>query len=419
MGWFSRTYQSTVEEAISTEIKWCKDDDHVLYENYPDFNVLIDEDDSDIRINHQLENVSQASKALYAGDLETYRQEFNLYRSEQYKSILGEDFITEQLGDNHWYNRNVSRFDKLVLEMTNGLVVPFVGAGISVEGGFPSWKNHLREQGRTAGLDAERVEQLLNEGKFEEIIGEIEGKGYRDTFIQEITDVFSVEKDSTETTFRINELFQDTIITTNYDKLIEQVIKIKGLRPAQVITALNVNEKFVPSKTTVIKLHGDIDQPANCVLGKNQYDETYGNGKLNLKKPIPKLLSSHYRMSSLLFLGCSLNQDRTMEVFQAVKDQTEETGRRPHYTLESLPETEEELVARNAYLTNMGIAPIWFPSGQYEYIERILQLAINELRYQGYDPAKTTVKQNSSIASEIEEVITGGFWAGLRALLPF
>ena len=283
-------------------------------------------------------------------------------------------------------------------------VVPFVGAGLSVDGGFPSWKKHLQQQGRTSGIDADHINSLLDNGHYEEVIEEIEVKGYRDAFIQEIKDVFSKTGKITDTTLRITELFTDTVITTNYDRLIEQAFDTgEEEDEIHLIDSSNILESAVIDKTTVIKLHGDIKTPVNCILGKKQYDEAYGNGTLDLKKPIPKLLSYHYKTSNLLFLGCSLNQDRTMQVFQAIKNQMGDIDRPQHFSLESIPKNEAELTKRNHYLLSFGITPIWFPNGSYDYIEQILRLARNEIRYRGYTPGerKTITEQHIESKKEV------------------
>lgn len=82
----------------------------------------------------------------------------------------------------------------------------------------------------------------------------------------------------------------------------------------------------------------------------------------------------------------SLNQDRTMQVFQAVKNEISDVYRQQHFSLESMPEREDELVSRNKYFLSFGIIPIWFPKGSYYYIEQILRLARNELQYRGHEP---------------------------------
>ncbi len=95
--------------------------------------------------------------------------------------------------------------------------------------------------------------------------------------------------------------------------------------------------------------------------------------------PIPKLLEYYYINSSLLFIGCSLNSDRTIQAFRAIKSEIEkkvgDVVIPQHFSIEQAPETEVELVERNAYLSKLGITGIWFEQGQYEYVEGMLSSA--------------------------------------------
>lgn len=391
-------------------VTWCEKDNHNVYEYFSDFNEWIDGDDGlDIRLRYGIDGLSNPSKAFFASDLEGYHQAFKVFRNERKSQILGEEYILNNFGDSHWYERNVERFEQLENCLIEGLVVPFIGAGISVECGFPTWKGHLIQQGRTSGLDTDHVSELLNNGHYETVIEEIEQNGRRDAFIQEIRDVFSRTGRITQTTLRLTELFTDTLITTNYDHILEQAFDTGAENNLQLLDSSNILNQPEIDKTTIIKLHGDIKQPTRCIISKNQYNEAYGNGTLDLTKPIPKVLSYHYKTSSLLFLGCSLNRDRTMEVFQAVKTQMGDKDRPQHFSLESMPATEAELASRNAYLLNFGITPIWFPNGSYEYVEQILRLARNEMKYRGHLPGVKKVNTEPiQTQTETEEVkLTG------------
>ena len=194
--------------------------------------------------------------------------------------------------------------------------------------------------------------------------------------------------------WRISELFTDTVITTNYDRLLEQSFETGEAGRVQVINGLNALEQPDPKKITVIKLHGDIREPKRCILSKNQYDEAYGNGSLNLHKPIPKLLAYHYKNSSLLFLGCSLSNDRTVQVFRKIReDMGEEAEIKQHFAIEQAPETLDGIAQRNAELAKLGITPIWFEKGRYELVENLLSLAKNELRHRGVAPEPLPVEE--------------------------
>lgn len=367
---------------------WCDEDEHYSYEHFADFNEWLDsEEGQDAQVEYGVDALPQPSKALFSGDRNGYEEAFQAFRKERRHEALSETYLQEQCGDDHWFQRNVDHFIQLVELMYAGAVVPFVGAGVSVTGGFSSWKDHLRHQGKTAHIDTARIEALLASGAYETVLEEIEATRGREVFINEIRDEFSRGGMIPDVIWRISELFTDTVITTNYDRLIEKSFETGEEGRVQVINGLNALEKPDPKKITVIKLHGDIRDPKRCILSKNQYDEAYGNGSLNMHKPIPKLLAYHYKNSSLLFLGCSLRNDRTVQVFKAIKEgMGEEEETKQHFSIEQAPESLEEIAQRNAELAKLGITPIWFEKARYEFVESILRLAKNELQHRGVAP---------------------------------
>src|ERR1022692_4382203 len=117
----------------------------------------------------------------------------------------------------------------------------------------------------------------------------------------------------------MSELFNHAIITTNYDCLFEQAFDTGAEKAFRVISGINALAAPAADGVSIIKLHGDVKVPANGILSRNQYDQAYGSGAVDLTLPITRLLEFHYRNSNLLFLGCSLNNDRTVHVFRAIK----------------------------------------------------------------------------------------------------
>lgn len=367
---------------------WCKQDDHKDFELFEDFNHRIDQGDVQ-GVSELLEKLgdvglSHTSKAFYAGDKEAYEQALRAYRIERRHEVLSQEYFIDSFGDadgTHWFERNEQRFNQLIERLTDDMVVPFIGAGISVGGGFPTWKNHLLQQGRTAGIDPNQIERWLDIGEYEQVIEYIENVHGPEVFAQEIRDVFSKTGSIQDVTLRISELFTDTLITTNYDRLLEQVFDTGGQSTVQVINGMAAMEQPEASKVTIIKLHGDIQQPQRCILGKAQYDQAYGKKVLDLEKPIPKLLKYYFKNSSLLFVGCSLQNDRTIQVFNKVKALAGDTMFPQHFALEQTPESQELLVKRNSELARIGITAIWYPKGQHDQIESILSHVKNELNY--------------------------------------
>src|SRR5262245_17918935 len=217
--------------------------------------------------------------------------------------------------------------------------------------------DHLRTQGRTAGIDAVHIEDLLARGEYETVIAQIETSRGRGVFVQEIRDAFTRTGTITDTTLLITELFTDTVITTNYDCLIEQAFDTGVKNAFQVINGLDALARPDTDRVSIIKLHGDVRTPGQCILSRNQYDEAYGNSGVDLSLPIPKLLEYYYTNSNLLFLGCSLKGDRTVQVFRAIQHEIQQkygdVDIPQHFAIEQAPESEQALSDRNAYMAEL------------------------------------------------------------------
>lgn len=372
---------------VQTE-SWCQVDGHADYELFEDFNAWIDEGEINLELPllRGLGNVglSNPSKAFFAGDREAYEQALQAYRVQRRSEVLGRAHLVELFGEEdglHWFERNERRFEQLVELLATEEVVPFIGAGISSGGGFPTWADHLRQQGRTAGIPKQQVESWLQSGDYETVIAEIERLHGRDVFTQEIRDVFGRRGQIQDITLLISELFNDTLITTNYDRLIELVYDTGGASRVQVISGSTVRELPNPNKVTLIKIHGDFADPGHCILSKAQYDAAYGEAGLDLQRPVPRSLARYYYNNSLLFLGCNLRNDRTLQVFHAAKAAAGDVLLPSHFSLEQAPEHLAELTARNVELSRLGITAIWYPWKQYQYVDDILRLAKSELNY--------------------------------------
>lgn len=368
------------------KMSWCDEDHHGHFEKFSDFNEWLNSDDGEkIRDEFGLAKLTDPSKAFFAGDREAYDQAFREYRKERRHEVLCEQFFTDTFPadgkDNHWFELNQRRFDQLLGRLATKDTLPFVGAGLSVPGGFSSWEGHLWHQAETAGLAREDVQALLDKGQYESVIEQIVAQRGREVFVQDIRDEFDRNGTIPEVVFHLAELFSDTVITTNYDRLIEQAFETGHPEPVQIITGENATDFPDAEKTTVVKLHGDIRRPGHCVLSKDQYDTAYGAEDIDLSLPIPKLLDYYFRNNSLLFLGCSLQNDRTIQVFKTIKASHHGDDLPQHFVIESCPKSLEELRDRNAFLASLGLTGIWFETKRYECVESILRLARNELAY--------------------------------------
>lgn len=363
-------------------LNWCEEDRHGKYCDYRDFNDWFDSAEGvEAREAAKVAGLANPSKAFFVGDRKEYGVAFEEWRKRQRNQWLSREALTELCTDAHWADRNATRFDQLCDQIALANVVPFIGAGLSQPGGFPTWKDHLRQQGRTAGLPLADVEAMLAAGDYEGIVHAIEDRRGQPVFRQELRDAFARNGTIPPADYLIAELFFDTLITTNYDRLLEQAFDVGGGRPVQVLTPATILTPPDAESVTILKLHGDIAAPGGCILSRNDYSAAYGNGAIDPSLPIPQALDYYFRNSSLLFLGCSLNQDRTVQVFEAIMNRAlaESADLPQHFAIEQLQGDEAALIARNAALLRIGVTPIWFPAGAFEFIEEILRLARNEM----------------------------------------
>ncbi len=101
------------------------------------------------------------------------------------------------------------------------------------------------------------------------------------------------------------------IITTNYDKVIEKVYGLYSLiLPVAYPGHFEaLNGALRNNELLLYKIHGDINETIeSIILTTKQYELAYNNPKLT------ETLKQIYTSKSMLFLGCSLEKDRPIEL---------------------------------------------------------------------------------------------------------
>jgi len=353
---------------------WCALDRHDRYSHSASFNDWLDgaEDDAlDVLDRLGLASIRSPSKALYAGDPVAYDEELKRFRAQRRDRALGEGYLPD-----HWVQRNRSRFVELLGPLKNQNVTPFVGAGVSCASGLPSWRAHLLRQGETAGVETATLIRLLDDGLYEAAIDLVIGEAGPSVFVQEIkADFLDAGYDISLATMIVG-LARGLLVTTNYDKVLESAAVSRGESLVPVLQGMiEDNTPLIRSLTNgqraILKIHGDVETPSTCVLTGGQYDEAYGPGCPELKRPIPKKLQKIYEQRTLIFLGCSLWNDRTLKVFERVRDDTGSDNVPPHFAIVEAPD-EVDIPERNKFLADIGISAIFYPSGQHDKVSVIV-----------------------------------------------
>ncbi len=144
--------------------------------------------------------------------------------------------------------------------------------------------------------------------------------------------------------------------------------------------------------------------------------------EVDLQLPLPRLLRLLLQNRALLFVGCSLNQDRTVKILHQV---TVEYPELAHYAIVELPAGEPEILQRDRFLSDHGIRPLWYPTGKHECVGVILEKA--QLRGRTPGSGDHTIPKNRRYDRESESAhwLTAGLppqavleiiyvWQGLK-----
>lgn len=257
-------------------------------------------------------------------------------------------------------------------------VLPFIGSGIAIPYNFPGWRDFLLRQAQMAGVET-RVRGLIENGDFEGAGDHVfENRGRR-AFHDSITDTYNsppvIPAGRVTVASLLPELCTGPVITTNYDHVLEQVFidahqkfgdVACGADADRFTTALNYDSRLL------LKIHGDANATTHRILAQREYEQHYGNrdGKpFDFSLPLPRLLRQIMVARPLLFIGCGLNQDRTMAVLKQVADDNPDIT---HYAICECPPTEAELFRHARFLSERNIRHIWYPLDHHELLAALL-----------------------------------------------
>jgi hypothetical protein len=285
---------------------------------------------------------------------------------------------------------NRETIEWLARDVSAGAVIPFVGAGLTVGLGFPGWRAFLLQCGQKLGI-SDQVAELLTANRYEEAAQTcIDAEGperFNDLLLASFDRSDRRERELEAALqgaiVRLPALARGPVITTNFDRVLELVFE-RARQPfeervwgARVYTAIDA---FTRSRRYLLKIHGDVREPSDRVLTLDEYNHHYYDaaGRIDLNKPLPKVLRLAAGRGPLLFVGCSLEADRTIAALRQITDGMREL---PHYAVLARPADADALRRRRRFLVDHGIRRIiWYPDGRFDWIEQILDLVKSTAR---------------------------------------
>lgn len=190
----------------------------------------------------------------------------------------------------------------------NNKIAFFVGAGVSINSGFPSWTELVEEFKKGLDLDKEKL-QKLDLLKIPQYYFNSRGeKEYNDI----VKTVFNIPMETNELHYAILNFDPQYIVTTNYDQLLELAAEERGM--FYNVIAKDADLPYSTNNKNIVKMHGDL-QNMNFVLKEDDYLSYDSNFRL-ISNFIKTILSTHV----VVFVGYSLQDTDFNLLFQSVKD---------------------------------------------------------------------------------------------------
>ena len=312
------------------------------------------------------------------------------------------DLTAKELGE-LIASRNHDAFASLERQLRTPLgVIPFVGAGLSASielqgkpSRFPRWGDLLRKFAKGYAFE-EEVEKLIAAGNNEGAASAIQrGRphalkpGIREAFNRKINDAQVLKGAVSYLPF----LASGPVITTNYDKVLERAFEaadrrfetiVAGPLEDAIVAAIHRNER------ALIKIHGDLTDGRFRVLTVEEYEAAYGSMKGDLEAASPDIGSLTWLLFTnrpLLFLGCSLEKDRTVSALHAIQQKLPGLT---HYAVLAAEASREAWVKRQQHLEALGIQVLWFMPDEFDEIGTLLRDVIEAASVHPLDPLAPT-----------------------------
>ncbi|MCL2152412.1 MAG: SIR2 family protein [Oscillospiraceae bacterium] len=277
------------------------------------------------------------------------------------------------------FNRfgNVGTLQELSRHIKENHIIPFVGAGMSIDiyGSWGSSLEHIMAGYYHNSQESTEVMKQIAGGHFEQAAERIKTK-LRDTpFWDRLVEVFSENLITDDALLKMSvrflpELFPTSlVITTNFDKVLERAFRKDQKDFTEKVTLRHLSEWQAENVRKnklhyLIKIHGCVSAPDEVVMTKKSYEELYTDGSVSIER-----LRGILRGNNLLFIGCGLNEDRTVKLLG-------ERDLRGHYAILEMngKANDDVFEQRRQFMCDkLGMHCIWYPQGEHHYVSDILE----------------------------------------------
>jgi hypothetical protein len=249
-----------------------------------------------------------------------------------------------------------SAYDVLAAAIRRRRAILFVGAGVSMAVGLPSWQcliDHLLDD---LGLERGAIEGM--HGGYQ-VLAEYYrlkrgGIGPLRSWMDRTWRVDPEKFGASKLHKLIVELDFPSIYTTNYDRNLETAFDVLDKRYAKISNAKEIAS--APAGIThIIKFHGDFDDDASLVL-----TETDFLNRLAFNSPLDVRFRADALGSTLLFIGYSMSDPNIRLLLHRIWQTWEDSGHR-HDRPASFAFVAQRNPVQEAVLANWGITTVGSP----------------------------------------------------------
>ena len=194
--------------------------------------------------------------------------------------------------------------------VSEGYAAIFAGAGLSRSSGYANWKELLRTIAKDIGLDIDKETDLVAVAQYYKN----EKGSRRDGINQKIINEFTKNAQQNINIEILTRLPISVYWTTNYDELIEDNLKLNNRKPDIKTNQDSLANNFYDRDAVVYKMHGDVRNPSDAVITKDDY-ETYNQKRALFTTALQGDLIS----KTFLFIGFSFEDPNLEYILSRIK----------------------------------------------------------------------------------------------------
>lgn len=194
--------------------------------------------------------------------------------------------------------------------LNDGVGAVFVGAGVSMAAGYPSWSTLLQEIGDELGVSSKNIQDLAALAQWS-----IQESGGATRVRNVIKEHIGVDHPLPEALQIVARFPARHIWTTNYDRLIERAFREIDRPIDSVSAAKDLALKATPGATRLYKMHGSVDRLDDVVISTDDYELFRSRRGAYLP-----LLHAHLTSMSMLFIGLSFTDPNIRHVLSLIRE---------------------------------------------------------------------------------------------------